>query len=486
MSEARRGLMLLAILVAMMAGWVNTAAAQIATTTVQDTVYSANGTPASGTVLVSWNAFTTAGGQSVPSGTTSVTIGAGGVLTIALAPNAGSTPMGSYYTAVFHLSDGTTSREYWVVPVTVPGGGPATLAVIKNQVLPVSVAMQTVSKQYVDDAIAAAATGFPLASSPYVPIAGGTMTGPLVLPADPVSTNQAADKHYVDINVAATAAGLGQKVSLLPTATQAVAQPNGTNFSIDNAYASTAFSSTGTSSQSTITSANTTASPNTGGYVQSQNQMNCFQSGFDLGNNGTSAQGWSGCDLSSDVLESATRGISQLYSGNYSHFAQGDTAAFYTYMTSFGGAVALSDEAVTHTVDHTNQIGYFSGIIATGGTTGSNLLATSSFTCHGFCATLDNSQFADGGILLDTSKGGSIATLASEGTALNGAYYTLASGTVTPSTAWGNIVPSSCTNNGNGQWQNYTSTTCNVTLGTSPASPDNFVTGTDVCLAGPF
>ena len=40
--------------------------------------------------------------------------------------------MGSYYTAIFHLSDGTTSREYWVVPVTVPGGGPATLAEIKN------------------------------------------------------------------------------------------------------------------------------------------------------------------------------------------------------------------------------------------------------------------------------------------------------------------------------------------------------------------
>jgi len=40
--------------------------------------------------------------------------------------------MGSYYTAIFHLNDGTTSREYWVVPVTVPGGGPATLAEINN------------------------------------------------------------------------------------------------------------------------------------------------------------------------------------------------------------------------------------------------------------------------------------------------------------------------------------------------------------------
>jgi len=478
--------MLLVMLVAMMAGCFSAAVAQVATTTVQDTVYSANGTPASGTVLVSWNTFTTAGGQSVPAGSTSATIGAGGQLTIALSPNAGAAPIGSYYTAVFHLSDGTTSREFWVVPVSVPGGGPATLAEIKNQVLPTSVAMQTVSKQYVDNAIAAAATGFPLDTSPYVMKVGDTMTGPLVLPADPVSPKQAADKNYVDENVAVTSGALGQKVSLVPTATQTVTQPSGTSFNIDGASASTTFSGAGTSSQSTITSANTTASPNTSQYALLANQENCFESGYDLGNNGTSAQGWSVCHLYSDIFESATRGISQLHGGDFSHFAQGDTADFYTYLTAFGGNVASSDEAVTHTVNHTNQIGYYSGVITTGGTTGSNLLATTSFTCNGFCQTLDNNQFADGGILVDTSHGGSTATLATEGNAMNGIYYTLASGTVTVSTAWGNIIPSSCTNNGNGQWQNYTSTTCNVTVGTSPASPGNFVVGTDACLAGPF
>jgi hypothetical protein len=486
MSGIKRGLMLLAAVVAMIAGCTSIVAAQVATTTLADTVYSANGTPAAGTVLVSWNSFTTMGGQTVPAGSTSVTIGAGGQLTIALAPNAGASPMGSYYTAIFHLNDGTTSRQYWVVPVTVPGGGPATLAEIKNQVVPVSVAMQTVSKQYVDDSIAAAATGFPLDSSPYVQKAGDTMTGPLVLPADPVSANQAADKNYVDENVAATAGGLGQKVSLLPTANQTVAQPIGTSFSISGVSANTTFGGSGTSSQSTITSGNTAANPATGTYSLLTNQSNCFESGYDLGNNGSAAQGWSDCHLESDTLESATRGISQLHSGNFSHFAQGDTAAFYTYLTSFGGNVAASDEAVTHTVEHTNQIGYYSGIVAAGGTTGSNLLTTTSFTCHGFCGTLDNNQFADGGILLDTSKGGSTATLAAQGSAMNGLYYTLASGTAPVSTAWGNIIPSSCTNNGNGQWQNYTTTTCNVTLGTSPASPNNFVAGTDACFAGPF
>jgi len=486
MSGTKRVLMLLVVLVAMIAGCAGIAAAQVPTTTVSDTIDNASGIPAGGTVLVSWSSFTTAGGQTVPAGTTSVALGAGGQLSIALTPNAGASPMGSYYTAIFHLSDGTTSREYWVVPVTVPGGGPATLAEINNQVLPVSVAMQTVSKQYVDNAIAAATTGFPLDTSPYVQKAGDAMTGPLVLPADPVSPNQAADKNYVDENVAATAGGMGQKVSLVPGVSQTVAQPGGTNLIVSGISASTTFSGTGVTSQNAITSANTASSPGLGEYALLSNQGNCFESGYDLGNNGTAAQGWSVCDLDIDILESATRGISQLHAGNFSHFAQGDTAAFYTYLTSFGGNVAASDEAVTHTVEHTNQIGYFSGLVATGGTTGSNLLTTNSLICRGFCGTLDNHQFADGGILLDTSKGGSTATLATEGIAMNDMFYTLASGTVPVSTAWGNIIPSSCTNDGNGQWQNYTSTTCNVTLGTGPASPGNFVTGTDACLAGAF
>ncbi len=204
---------------------------EIATTQVTDTVYRADGTPATGSVIVSWQAFTTASGQAVPSGTTSATI-TSGALSLQLVPNAGSTLMGTYYTAVYHLDDGSVSREFWVVPVSQ---FPVLVSAIRSTVLPTSVAMQTVSKSYVDTAIAAAVSGHPLdSSSPFVMKTGDTMTGSLVLPGDPTTPNDAADKHYVDVNIAAATGGLGQKVSLLPSATQTVTQPVGTQLQVNN------------------------------------------------------------------------------------------------------------------------------------------------------------------------------------------------------------------------------------------------------------
>jgi len=203
----------------------------VATTQVTDTVYRADGTTATGTVLINWPAFTTSNGLSVAAGNTSATIATGGALSVALAPNAGSSPMGSYYTAVYHLDDGTVSREYWVVPVSAT---PVLVSAIKSTVMPTSVALQTVTKNYVDTAIAEAISGGTISDgAPYVLKAGDTMTGPLVLPADPVSPTQAADKHYVDVNIAAAGGGGTGKVTLNPTASQVVAQPTGTDLSVN-------------------------------------------------------------------------------------------------------------------------------------------------------------------------------------------------------------------------------------------------------------
>jgi Pectate lyase superfamily protein len=161
--------------------------AQVTTTNVSGTVYRADGSLASGTLLVSWPAFSTAANQAVAAGSISTTIGTNGFVSLNLAPNSGAYPAGTYYTAVYHLNDGTVSREYWVVPAT-----PSTaIGSVRALLAPATVAVQDVSKAYVDDSIAAI-------TGNYVPLAGGTMAGPLQLSSDPVSTDQAATKHYVD------------------------------------------------------------------------------------------------------------------------------------------------------------------------------------------------------------------------------------------------------------------------------------------------
>ncbi len=90
-----------------------TYAQAFSTTTIQGTVYLANGTPGAGTLQLSWPAFTTANNQSVAAGRTTATIGTDGFVSVNLAPNVGSMPGGLYYTAVYYMSDGTTSSEYW-------------------------------------------------------------------------------------------------------------------------------------------------------------------------------------------------------------------------------------------------------------------------------------------------------------------------------------------------------------------------------------
>jgi hypothetical protein len=173
----RRSWMLIGVL---LAAYTASAVAQVTTTQVTDTVYHADGTTATGTVLISWPSFTTSSGQAVPSGNTSATIAAGGALNVALAPNSGANPVGTYYTVIFHLDDGSVSRQYWVVPASASA---VRISAIESTVLPASVAMQTVSKNYVDTAIALALAGHGGGGGGGVQIAGdigGTNAAPVV------------------------------------------------------------------------------------------------------------------------------------------------------------------------------------------------------------------------------------------------------------------------------------------------------------------
>ena len=159
----------------------------ISTTTVQGTVYLANGQPGAGTLDVSWPAFTTANNQAVTAGRITVTIAPDGFMSVNLAPNMGAMPAGLYYTAVYHMTDGTTSTEYWVVPA----GAQAALGSVRAQVMPAAQAVQAVNKAYVDQSIAQSL-------SLGIAATGGTINGPLTLSGDPTQALQAADKHYVD------------------------------------------------------------------------------------------------------------------------------------------------------------------------------------------------------------------------------------------------------------------------------------------------
>jgi hypothetical protein len=119
-----------AILLAAAAG-VRAADTPPTTTLIQDIVYRANGTPATGTLVISWPAFETLDHKTVAAGVLSVKLGEGGSLSVSLAPNRGATPLGTYYKVVTKLDDGTTTTEYW----NVPDVSPATVASVRTSLL---------------------------------------------------------------------------------------------------------------------------------------------------------------------------------------------------------------------------------------------------------------------------------------------------------------------------------------------------------------
>ncbi len=182
---------------------------QVTTTAVQDIVYHADGKIATGTILVTWPAFVTATGDTVAAGKLNVTIGSNGQVSMNLAPNVGATPAGTYYTAVYHLDDGTVSKEYWNIP-NVPN---TNVAAIRSLIMPASVAVQTLTATQVGSLL-----------TKYLPLNGGTVSGALLLANTPQSPAQAATKSYVDSAVAPVASIAAQAVSAAPTANQVIQQ----------------------------------------------------------------------------------------------------------------------------------------------------------------------------------------------------------------------------------------------------------------------
>ena len=133
------------------------------TFTISDTVYRADGSLAGGTLLISWPTFSTAAGQAVAAGRKSVTLAPGGVLSVALVPNTGSTPAGTFYTVVYQLDDGTVKTEFWIVT----SSSPTTIAAVRT----------TLGSG--NSAVTGSEGG-----GPFVSKAGDSMSGPLQLPGE--------------------------------------------------------------------------------------------------------------------------------------------------------------------------------------------------------------------------------------------------------------------------------------------------------------
>jgi len=120
-----------------------------AKTQIRDVLYRADGSPATGTLVISWPAFVTTDKKAVAAGTLTVSLGSDGAVALELAPNFGASPAGSHYTVVLRLDDGTSSTEYW----TVTAASPTTIGAIRSTLLPSEMAMQVVSKNYLDSQV---------------------------------------------------------------------------------------------------------------------------------------------------------------------------------------------------------------------------------------------------------------------------------------------------------------------------------------------
>lgn len=102
-------------------------------TQVHDTVYFANGQPASGSIQIQWPAFVAADGKIVAAGKTTVVV-ANGALSADLTPTDGANPS-TVYTVRYYLKNAPSSTEFWSVPVSVSPVGLSTVRMLPQSLM---------------------------------------------------------------------------------------------------------------------------------------------------------------------------------------------------------------------------------------------------------------------------------------------------------------------------------------------------------------
>lgn len=84
-------------------------------TTIKDTVAYADGSVATGKIILTWPPFSS-GGMTMVGGQRAFWINPDdGTISITVCPTVGATPPGVYYTATYELDRGPVYDEYWVV-----------------------------------------------------------------------------------------------------------------------------------------------------------------------------------------------------------------------------------------------------------------------------------------------------------------------------------------------------------------------------------
>ena len=100
--------------------WVETGWSQTGLTTIQDTLFRADGTRFNGTLLIHWSTFDTTNPGTVVQQSTTVTV-VNGNLQVSLVPNAAATPPANVYTVQYQSDGREQFGETWSVPVsTIP------------------------------------------------------------------------------------------------------------------------------------------------------------------------------------------------------------------------------------------------------------------------------------------------------------------------------------------------------------------------------
>ena len=202
-----------------------------ATTTVKDTVYKSDGSLASGTVVITWQAFVSADTKPVFGGTKTVALN-NGALAVAMVPNSGGTPSGTSYHVKYYQSGGLFFEETWVVPTSSPIAPPGAPGV--------------------------ANIGTPGSTTYYYRVTATNANGETLLSSSGVTTTSHTTldtNNYNQITWSAVTGATGYKVYRTNTATA----PSGTGSFLVGSTAATSLNDQSNTLQSaTIPSLNTT------------------------------------------------------------------------------------------------------------------------------------------------------------------------------------------------------------------------------------